>query len=314
MGLGQPPPVTWYPRARLAAFVRSWPRTLGVNVPRHVRPAKSVRRADRRVASPPWVLLPICLHESAIGTSKAFLSDVLWGQFCLFEFVRMQDDVLDGQAASPRLLFVADEFLLESERVFRRHLSQDRFWRFYRKSLLATTRGVLDAHRLQTRGGVPRHSWHVYAEVASIFKVGAAAICMSHGLDRAFLRTSRFMDHIAIADQLIDDLDDIDEDLRHGRINAAARWILGPSVRVEQARSRIGELAFRTDRVNTLLGHVRTHVDCARRVLAPLKFSAAARYLHVFGRHVDAIERRVHHARVDALMAAVRDRAGLGAA
>jgi hypothetical protein len=99
-----------------------------------------------------------------------------------------------------------------------------------------------------------------------------------------------------------------------GPINAAARWMLGPTASRQPPNERIAEAAFRSDRLEKLLERIAMHVHRARRAITLLRLHEASRDLEAFDRHIDAFAKNVHHARVDALMAAVCDRTGLGAA
>jgi hypothetical protein len=289
---------------RAAALVRSWPRTSAIHVRDYVRrhavhPARPTRR------QPIWLLLPIWLHERftprrAPFRSRQFLADVLWAQFCLFLFIRIQDDVLDGQTA-PRMLFVADEFLLESQRVFST-MPLPAFHAVVSASLSATIRGILRANALQRGAGLVRRQWVVYAQVGSIFKVASAAVCRAGLHEREFAAVSRFLDHVAIADQILDDLRDLDEDLRDRRINAAARWLLGADCRDDGIRERVGAAIFHTDRVELLIRAVDSHVRHARSSIGRLDLPAAPAFLDALDRQVAAALQRTHAARVDALV------------
>jgi hypothetical protein len=56
---------------------------------------------------PSWRLLPSMLAEGYRHNSgrarlpKGFLRDVRWGQYCLYLFIRFQDDLFDGQSSCP---------------------------------------------------------------------------------------------------------------------------------------------------------------------------------------------------------------------
>lgn len=259
---------------------------------------------------PIWLLAPGILHARATkGRSRRadanFLGDVLWGQYCLVMFVRMQDDVMDRQTASLPLMFAADEFLIESERVFMKHLQTPAFWRVFQDALRRTIRGILEVHALQRAEGIPEPSWDAYARVASIFKVGSAAVCSRHGFEDEWVRISRFFDHVAIADQLLDDLCDLDEDLRDGRLNAVARALLGRHPRSRHVRARLAEAIHCTDRLDRLLTAVHDHLRGARAEAASLGSPEADTYLDRFERRATRSARQLHRARVMAIFSPI---------
>ena len=143
--------------------------------------------ARRRVAAgePYWVLLPRWLHGAVSGASRRklgarFLRDIAWGQYCLYLCVRIQDDLFDGQAKDLRLVFVSVQLLLESERAFQSHVPPA-FWPIHRQLLETTTSAILEADERQAAGRGTGDGLGVHARIASIFKTGAAAVCLATG-------------------------------------------------------------------------------------------------------------------------------------
>ena len=161
-------------------------------------------------------------------TSSSFVEDVLWAQFCLFLFVRMQDDVFDGQAADKRLIYAADQFLVEAERTFGRHFARgSRLWSLFHQALETSTRAILRVDEMQSAPrGRPEDLLEAYAEVAAIFKVATAAVCLKTGRPGDIVALSRFADEMAMAGQILDDLEDVEEDLRRRRFNYVAKSLL----------------------------------------------------------------------------------------
>src|SRR2546427_2364648 len=100
---------------------------------------------------PDWLTIPVQLHEAwaseRTGKPVADLGDVLWAQYALFLYIRLQDDLLDRQQQDLRLLFVADRFLLESLAC----IEQPELLSFYRARLRETVDGILDVRRLEAR-------------------------------------------------------------------------------------------------------------------------------------------------------------------
>lgn len=227
---------------------------------------------------PSWAVAPIWLRDawaSAPNTTPLGddrLADIVWGQFALFVFVRIQDDLLDGQYDDLRLQFVADRFLLESAAAFGTLTALDRaFWELYRDSLDATTRGVLEVGELERRpGAFTEESLDLHAEVSAIFRVGAAAACLLVGRSGDLTWLNAFFDELAIAGQIIDDLTDLVEDVEVSRFTWVGNVLaatepgsgLGPHEqtarlraglldpgRLEPVWAQLGERARRMERV-----------------------------------------------------------------
>jgi hypothetical protein len=284
--------------ARAESWVRSWPSPHSVAPFRKSRLATEGTPTRRPMAlqiSPYWTMLPLALagRKRRRRPAPRFVRDVLWAQFCLFLFVRIQDDLFDGQAAEKGLIYVADQFLIEAERTFGRHFARShRFWGLLHDALETSTRAILRVDQLQQEGSArPPELLEAYAQVAEIFKVGTAAVCLKQRRPRDLVALSRFADEMAMAGQIIDDLEDVEEDLRRCRFNYVAKRLLaGHSAEPAQAVQRVareimlGEGALRilseaechVERASTALGGVdcaaaRAEVACSLRALARLK-------------------------------------------
>jgi len=249
-----------------------------------------------------WLHLPHWLLTRASSPDPTLLDDALWAQYCLFVFIRMQDDVLDGQARSPRLLFVANEFLLEAERTFARS-SGNPVAEYVRDTIAETSRAILAVDALHRREiASVSELTSLYAGVSAIFKAAPAAICLAHGDFKALDHAGRFADGLAVAGQLIDDFEDIDADLDDGRLNLAAR-VLAPQVSPRQpgARRAVHRAIVDGTRLPPLFALIREHVSVSRAAIAPLDLLDADPYLDQVDRDVDTLERAVHRARVRAV-------------
>jgi hypothetical protein len=239
--------------------------------------------------------------------SPSFLGDVEWGQHCLFAFVRLQDDVLDGQAAGPALLFAADQYLFEAERAFGGHFSRaSRFWSLLLESLETSTRAIVEADGWQRRPGrkaadlLPK-----YAEIAAVFRVGSAAVCLKAGRARDLPALARFSDGIATAGQICDDLIDVTEDLRRGRYNYVAQLLLGSARRALDAREaerRIARAIVSSDGADRVFREVRRNLAAAERAAGALPCPEARAHVAFWRGEVDRMASELHRRSVRAVL------------
>jgi hypothetical protein len=290
--------------ARTRAFIRTWPaitRAAGTGWIDGCRDSRQAR------ASHYWLVLPRWLNRRLRVHEPGALDDIVWAQYCLFAFVRLQDDVLDRQVEQARLLFVAHEFLVEGERALARHVRDERVWRYFRAALRQTARGILEADALQ-RGPAGRTDRLVasYRRVSAVLKVGAAAVCLPCGADGALRRASLFADHLAVAGQLLDDLEDALDDLGQGRLNAAARILVPRGSPASRDIRRDVSRALMVRPVGPLVARIRRNAGLARAAIAPLRLAGAAGYIRRIERELLHVERAVHRARVRAVFAAIR--------
>lgn len=302
--------------ARLQACWRRWPAGLAREARRYCAAHRGLSSTSTRRSArldPYWLRLPAWLlaawRPRPRPAERSFLADVQWGQFALFLFVRIHDDLFDGQAESPPLVYVADQFLLESERTFARHLN-GRFWSVFRDCLSETLRGIADADALQRqRHPPPGELLQTYARVSSIFKVGAAAVCARCGRLRLFPRVSAFADELAIAGQILDDLSDVEEDLARGRRNVVAASLLGRDSRRRRGpRDPLARLAARIvldAGLAPVLDQVDRRLEAARAAIAPLRLRPADRYLTEIQRNMRRLRDQAHRVRVEAFLGGV---------
>jgi hypothetical protein len=296
-----------YLQRRIRAYLKSAPHA-GLPAldryvcPRPPEPRHAVRRVGRQRY---WILLPQWLFHAWRPApdvdERRFLGDVVWAQYCLFLFVRIHDDIVDGQADDRRLIFVADDLLLESQRVFAQHFHGGAFSSTVRDLVAATLSAILEVDALQAvPGAFTVERLGLYARVSSIFHAGSAAVLARAGRRRHFAAAALFCDHLAIAMQVLDDLVDIDQDLARGRHNFASNMVLNGAPRSELAR--LAESVLVEDSVGRVIDVMRDHVDRAAEAIAAIGVDGAARYIRRLQVEVRRYADRVHRARVEHLL------------
>ena len=232
------------------------------------------------------------------------LADVLWGQYALFLSLRVKDDVLDGRRGDLRLLLVADRFLVESLRSFRRVRELgDAFWQSYLDCVQGTLDGAAEVGRLEAEPGAFRaEHLGLHARVAGMAKVGVAAVCHIHHKEAELAWLSHFQDHLAVANQIEDDLRDLADDLRVGRYTWVGNTLLalrpGEVLSPDERASRLGQGLLRPERSAAIAGLLRRTLRAASAVVpasAPHHFSDLVQRLAAAPAE---IERSLHETRV----------------
>jgi len=266
---------------------RRWPPLLASEARRYLTSGRSDRGAARLSAPLPytWLRLPSWLlakfRKRPAREDLRFLVDVLFAQYALFLYIRIHDDLLDRHVESPWLVYVADRYLVESETAFARHLGDRRFWTLFRACVAETLDGIAETHALQRRRRPDVTAMlESYARVAAIFKLGAAAVLIRHRRISLYPRVAAFKDELAIASQVIDDLDDVDEDLADGRRNSVAAML---------DRSRSGGVV-------TAVDELERRLRSAALAIQPLRLREADRYV---ARQLEGIARVRRAAHLD---------------
>ena len=181
--------------------------------------------------APSWARLPVAL-ASAWASADSFSSElleVLWGQHAVFYAIRLQDDLLDAHRGDLRLQFLADHFIVESLEALQPLRQLDAaFWAEYRAALRGTADGILEVARLQAEpGGFGAAHLQLHARVNAIFRIGTAGACWLHGRRQELDWIREFQAWLAVFDQIIDDLEDVQEDVAAGRYTFVANALVG---------------------------------------------------------------------------------------
>ena len=152
----------------------------------------------------------------------------------------------------------------------------------------------------------------LYAQVAGILSLAVAAAlartdCLSH-----YLVFERFFGDLAIASQLLDDSEDIEEDAARGRLNVAATTIIGSrrmASQRRQARVRRKVLSRRMvldGRAAAVIDLARRHAKRASRTARLMGLSKGVEYSARLLDDFELLGNAAHCARVDLMFAGLK--------
>lgn len=291
---------------RLVQYIDSRPAGLRTALNQYA--GSSLRRfaAGSPTALPLWLIAPRWYARRRATIGRRFLPDVLFGQYCLFLAIRVHDDLLDDQAGTRWLIPAGDDLLIEAEHQFARHVDSRDFWSLYRRLVRETLHGIAEVDRLQrSPAGMRIAALPLYAKVASIFNVGVAATCSVSNQARAYRQFARYAHHLAICGQLQDDLEDVDEDARRGRMNAAVTMLLkGRRLEAGSAawRRALAAAALLEGRAAMICELAREHADRAVRIARLMGIDPAIRYAEDVSNRCAAAGTDLHRARVRRLL------------
>ncbi len=275
----------------IADCLRSWPRPLSAAFRRYRKrsigpgPGPSILS---RAALPYWFHLPEWLAErysagSISQNERAFLNDVILGQYFLYLAVRIEDDLFDGQTRAHTLLLAAQRFRSGAKEIFSRYFSRGNvFWEIYRKCLSSTARHLRIVDNLQRSPCTnPGALLEAYAGVNALFTIGAAAVCARHQRMADYPKVRKFSDRCSAGTQILDDLADIREDLGRNRwnyaANVAARVVAAPGTIGGAGPSQVAATLLSGEISTQLLEDVEHMVDNAFEAIAPLQLEPAER-------------------------------------
>ncbi len=299
---------------RLQTFINSWPESMAADFSDHYnrfkRPPKSENSAEAKYFEYPfWILLPCWLSDKYSFNlkpySRHFLKDMLWVQFCLFFFIRNQDDLFDAHTHKTSLIFASNLFLLEAENILARYLmSSSNFWPFFRDSVKVSSQAIVETATMQqTFTTSPGKLLTGYARTALCFNIGIAAICTKCKRMKDFPFLTRFAAEMVIAGQLMDDLEDIEEDFHSGKYNYAANRLLRQfgrrTIKKHDAPELIRRAILVTDGIGYLFRDVRRHLSLAEQAIEQVVIPEASYLIQKYQAGMTKMHNNFHHNRVN---------------
>jgi hypothetical protein len=178
----------------------------------------------------PAVLLPWLLEARIRHTpSRAFQRDVVYSTVSGYYFVRLVDDLMDGEAVAPQLVPLLIVLHAEFEETYYHHFPDGHpFW-------TALARSSYEAAEVASRDAVQHRITRDHFDTTSARKVAGAkipiaAVCHRYGRPELVAPWSIFVDRLGAWHQMLNDMLGWNRDLRNG----TATYFLS------EARSRAG--------------------------------------------------------------------------
>jgi hypothetical protein len=297
---------------RLRALLRGAEKGTAERLAERLLPARLADSSRPRHGGFYWLLIPEWLAEeyelSTTGEGRALLADLSWIQYCVYALFRVQDDLVDGDVADPLLAVEANRLLVEASSRAARHFPGDSpFWRIFSASVAATSSAITLLDPLQRDPDrPPNRELELYADLSASLKIAAAGVAIAAGRpDDWEARISPALDRLGVAAQIVDDLRDVRDDLRQGRINYVA-WRLGQPVfgsTREATEAVIASNLATTDRLAELLAEASGLVGEALDRIGPDLCPRAYDYLREYRDGVKGLDERISRSRHDLLRA-----------
>lgn len=295
----------------LVESCRSYFRSVG-------HPALRTIRANQDIAKYPyWMLLPAWLwdhhrEDKAVLISSDALIDLSHAQVCVFLFTRIHDDLADGTIQDALLPAVAQQFLIDGERISARYLGRDeRFWTFYRDALQETSWNAIWLAQWQR---VPSTDWRKirkgYEDEGAVLNVASAAVCHLQQRVEDLKMVRQFGAAMTVAGQVLDDLRDLGEDLAQGKVNLAANLMLRAAERagvpVELTVDSLVESAVRSGGFTDILNLVARQLARAKSAARRLELPEAVALVERYQGWPRSMKEEIHHRRADALFSSLK--------
>ena len=274
---------------QLGRFVGTWEPSLAEEFLRYDHLLRAKARLPpcewgQKGTGPYWQELPRWLADRGRygrdAISNEFLDTVIWGQTSLFYAVRLQDDHLDGQLPHTPLLLAPLLFLSEADRTFSSVIdTKAAFWLDYRLALQTTLTAIARVAQMQRSTAISAGDLlQNYGCVDAFFSVGSSAVCERIGRTEDIPHIQEFVSELGKVLLALDDLDDIGEDLKDGRLNYPARMLLeGSSVSEDDPAllAKSWRLHVRPEGLDGVRMALLDSLNRAAEAIAPLELQPA---------------------------------------
>jgi len=302
---------------RLQRFLKAWPPALADDFVQHylhlLKPGREHKNpAGQDDPYPFWILLPGWLQRKYVKipgeSDTVFFSELLWAEYCFFLCIRVQDDLFDRQAEEPALVFAANLFLLEAEKVLSHYFPADSaFWNMFRAAQKKTIYAIMENAALQrSRQKSPDKLLAGYAKLSTHFSIAPAAVCLRYRRMRDFPLVTKFSIALAVAGQIVDDLTDIEEDLRGGRCNyAAQRLLANHSTKTMPAKNLAAIIAkemLLSPGITALFEEIRRYLKRAEQAIKPIGLKEAAQLVKRYQSGMQQMQVRFQASRADFIL------------
>ncbi len=270
-------------RNRWRDTLDDWPRPIARAFTSHLRSVRA-KGGSTGTLPPYWVAL-----ASGFGRSRHLhirtVDDMLWATTCLAHAIRIEDDLLDGDAIIDVAIFAPALLYVEADHLFSRYFAhQSKFWNSYHRLIRSTIEGIALASEAQrSPKNSPRRLAHLYIRECDLFIIPLTALCHLLRSLSPLPRLVKAAQHLAVVGQAVDDLVDIEPDLQAGRENLAALFLLGnrrtPGAAHDALRQRIAQTLLFSNRLRKFFAFLHRHIICAEEAIAALHLSGADRYI-----------------------------------
>lgn len=292
---------------RLRPLVAKWHPALRSSFRRYLAStslASSRAEQKRSSGDPYWFLLPQWLYEQFRrngGVTHRFLTDALWGQFCAFLAVKMEDDLFDGHVEDRSLLYAANHCLLNAREAFVPYFGTgSSFWPFFDSSLRQTLNAIIAMDQSQLHGFESRASVEAIVKQGyAVCNIATYALCHRLKRIRLYETIVRCTNELAIVGQLLDDLEDMETDFRRSRVNYAAFVLSGGSSHPRRNFSgRLVRGIILDGLADRFFEMLQGHLERAWKIAGTTEIRRLEKYIKNYSIELESLGMQVHKSRV----------------
>lgn len=256
---------------------------------------------------PFWFKLPTEMFHEYLTISKDskkgvlnLLNDSLWAQYCLFMHSRIKDDVIDLDTDKRNLILISDLFRIEAEENLKKYFKYSNlFWSTYYQLLKETTIAMLAKESIEKlKNPAPSKIIEYHGQESSVLLVGLAAICYKFRKRKDFLLLKNYCSLIISSRQIIDDLLDLDEDIKRGNNNyITAKFIQKGIIELiidEELYTSVMNTRLKFSEITMVLNDAHMYLDKAKLSITSLKTPLLNEIILDFRIYINSIKAKLN--------------------
>jgi hypothetical protein len=296
---------------RLEKFITNWPSELRDEFKEIYRAEKNPNHTNDPTSKPElpiWMQIIDTLKDNLESNNsyekkESMLNDIGWIQYCVLMTYRIKDDLFDSDLQNNSLVVVPDLFLFEAIRSLQKfYESSNPFWDWYLKVIESSIIHFLKIGQIQKNVYTnPVTLIELYEKLCSIFNFYIYIIYENSNINASKEELFLFNQKLLSADQIIDDIMDIEEDFNQGRYNYAVLQLL---------EYRKGDIDFNTislkdiefiirDRgFDQIFNQIFENIEIAKKSIEVSNCGALLKFTENYLEEVSSLKKYLHTQRV----------------
>ncbi|MCB0743777.1 MAG: hypothetical protein KDC67_07735, partial [Ignavibacteriae bacterium] len=203
------------------------------------------------------------------------------------------------------LILISDQFLFEAEETLHKYFEKDNsFWKIFYQLLKETTQAMYEKANLEKLFQQSSDDIiHFSGREASVLNIGTAAVCSKYNKLKEFQLLKKMTYHLVISRQIIDDLFDIEEDLKIGKYNYAASVLFNKNLSEISNSTDAGKVlsksTINSEGINVLFDDINKSIEIAELLAKLLELPLIITLIANYRSYIIAIKKDFQAKRIE---------------
>ena len=297
---------------RLEKFITDWPSELRDDFEEIYGSKKKTDQNNKLNSKSPlplWMQIIDKLgkgnweNKNSYEKNDSILNDIGWIQYCVLMTYRIKDDFFDSDLQNNSLVVAPDLFLFEAIRSLQQYYSSDSpFWSWYLNIIKSSIFYFLRIGEIQKNVYTdPVNLIVLYEKLCSIFNLYIYFICENSNINASKETLFIFNQKLLAADQIIDDIMDIEEDFNRGRFNYAFLKLIDDhksEINFNTISLKDIEIIIRNKGFSKIFNQIFENIEIAKRSLETSNCDYLLEFAENYSQRISSLKKNLHDQRV----------------